>query len=418
MESIKLNNIVVEGKKVSYLFKSTLGLQRYFKTNRMFIEYDVDVDEIPKSILSIPFISLMLPIIWSTDSILWIEEVDRTFYDSIKDLKNAYQEMYPHFDLKGTVVPAKTVYNSYEVEREAIQLFSGGLDSNTTYVRIRDKKPVLVNIYGWFEENICKNNVFEQDKIDIDRFAIENELIPSFVASNFATFINTNEFDKKYKKKIGRTLWFGFQHAMAFISISIPLAYKYKARNIYIASSNTLGYRTACASDPTTDIQFRYSTVGRTIHDGFELNRQDKIKIVTDYYKNREAYFILRVCSFNEVNCCTCEKCFRTILGLVAEGIELEPFGFKIETNLKSHFENLMKEKIHLLGLEKEKEIYWNDIRNRMIENKDNIIEKKFVEWFLRYDFIEERKKSIIRYRIMNFIPILKRKVLRLKNEN
>ena len=412
MESIKLDRIKVNNNRVEYFFTPSSKLQKYFKSNNhMFIEYDTCIDDIPKSILAIPFISLMLPIIWSTDSILWIEEVDRTFYDSIFNIKNAYQEMYPHFKLKGTVVPAKTIYNTYNIEREAIQLFSGGMDANCTFIRIKDKNPILVNIYGWFEDYISKNNVFEKDKEDISLFAKANNVESNFVASNFSTFISNN-FDKEFKRKIGRTLWFGFQHAMAFISIAIPLAYKYKVKNIYIASSNTLGYRTACASDPTTDIQFRYSNVGGTIHDGFELNRQDKTKIIVDYQKLIKNTYPLRVCSFNDRNCCECEKCFRTILGLVAEGSDLEDFDLYIEKDLKSHFKDIMDKKIHLLGLEKESEIYWDDIKYRMNENIDNIKEKEFVDWFLNYDFLGERKKAILKYRVKNFGPILKRKII------
>lgn len=412
MESIRLDKVIVEGKKVTYLFTPSLGLEKYFrKDNKMFIEYDIELNDIPKSILTIPFVSIILPIIWSTNSILWIEEIDRTFYDSIKKLKNAYQELYPHFKFRGTVVSAKVIENSYEVERESIQLFSGGLDANATYVRIAETNPILVNIYGWFEKYGDISNVFEQDKKDIGEFAKQNRLNSNFIASNFATFINTSKFDDDFKQKIGRQLWYGFQHSMAFISISIPLAYKYKVRNIYIASSNTLGYRIACASDPTTDIEFKYASVGGTIHDGFELTRQDKIKIVTDYYQNKDNHFLLRVCSFNDENCCRCEKCFRTILGLVAEGVELSRFGFKIDKNLKTHFEDLMREKIHFMGLEKEKEIYWEDIKNRMIQNQEDIKETEFVEWFLTYDFIGERRKAVFKYRVKNILPILKRKV-------
>lgn len=413
MESIKLDRIEVNNGLVKYSFCMSDKLNKYFNSNCMFIDYGENMNDIPKSILVIPFVSLILPIIWSTNSILWVEEIDSTFYDSIPNIKRAYQEMYPNFRLRGTIVPAKTIENTYTVENEAIQLFSGGIDANSTFIRIRDKKPILINIYGWFKDKVTIDKVFSKDKEDISNFAIINNVDAKFIGSNFAKFINNYEFDKDYEKKIGRTLWFGFQHAMAFISISIPMAYKYKVRKIYISSSNTIGYRTACASDPTTDIQFKYCTVGGTVHDGFELTRQDKIRIICKYKESINSNYTIRVCSFNDKNCCECEKCFRTILGLVAEGEDIEKFGFNIEGTLKEHFQRVMDEKIQFLGLKKENEIYWGTIRKRMIENKNNIKEKEFVEWFLSYDFFGVQRKSLFKYRVKNFPIIIKKKLER-----
>lgn len=413
MDSIKLEKIEKKENKVIYSFIVSSNIKKYFNEEKFFIEYDTNIEDIPDSILAIPFVSVMLPIIWCTNSILWIYDIDKTFYESIFRIKNAYQEMYPHFKLKGTVVAVKVINNYYDYKNEAIQLFSGGVDAHTTFIRIKEKNPILINIYGW-NKNIDESNiVFEQDKKDIREFANKNNLNSKFIKSNFATFIDTKKFDYIYSKKIGRSLWFGFQHSMAFISISIPLAFKYKVRNIYIASSNTIGYRTACASDPTTDIEFKYSTVGGTIHDGFELNRQDKIRVISDYQRQINKNYPIRVCSFNDKNCCECEKCFRTILGLVAEGAELKKFDFFIDGNIKEHFVKLMNKRIHLLGLEKENEIYWDDIKNRMIENKENILEKEFMEWFLNYDFLKERKRAVIKYRVKNFPILIKKKILK-----
>ncbi|MEG1410484.1 MAG: hypothetical protein RR942_13470 [Romboutsia sp.] len=412
MESIKLDNIIVNENRVDYIFSTSKGLEKYFnKPNNLFINYDVDISEIPKSILAIPFISIVLPIIWSTNSILWIEEVDRTYYDSIHNIKRAYQEMYPHFPLRGTVVPAKTIYNAYTVEREVIQLFTGGIDSSCTFIRNKDKNPILVNIYGWFDDKVKDNKVFDGDKKDIRLFSENQGNQCNFVGSNFCTFIKNNIFNKDFQKKIGETLWFGFQHSMAFISITIPLAYMYKCRNIFIASSNTLGYRKCNASDPTTDIEFKFATVGGVVHDGFELTRQDKSSVISRYQEESKEDYFLRVCSFNDENCCECEKCFRTILGLVAEGSDIERFGFNISTDLKSHFKRVMEQKIHLMGLEMENDIYWDEIKNRMMEEKYRLEYKEFVEWFMNYDFIEERKRGVRKYRLENFIPLVKKKI-------
>ena len=96
-ESIILTNIVVQENEVKYLFTVTSGLQAYFTTNEMFVSYDRNVSDIPKSILAIPFVGSVIALTWLTDSILWVNEIDDTFYKSLRNLKISYQELYPYY---------------------------------------------------------------------------------------------------------------------------------------------------------------------------------------------------------------------------------------------------------------------------------------------------------------------------------
>lgn len=413
MESVKLDRIEVKNNRVDYFFTPSNKNRKFFTEDpHMFIEYDIDITNIPLSILVIPFVANIIPLMWITDSILWIEEIDREYYDSLLRIKYAYQDMYPKHKLKGNIISAKTINNKYEIERSAGQLFSGGLDAMATCIRIAEKNPILINIYGWYSNNIKPNEVFDSDKKNILEFAMKNKLESKFVKSNFATFIKSHKIDKIYKKRLNDSWWHGLQHGMSFIGHAIPLAYKYNIENIFIASSFSLGgKRYSCSSDPAVDIQVKYAS-GGVIHDGFELVRQDKIRLVVEKQKAIQDNYPLRVCSFNDENCCNCEKCFRTILGLVAEGADINKFGFDIKDDLKTYYSKLMNKKIHLFGVERENKVHWPDIKHRMIANKDNIKEKRFVEWFLTYDFIKNRKKSVLKYRMKNFFHILKRKTL------
>lgn len=411
---VQLNNIKVSNNRVDYYFSVSQDLKKFFDNSlHMFIEYDEEVKDIPNSILVIPFVANVMPLMWITNSVLWVNEIDREYYDSLSRVKSAYQDMYFNYKFGGLIVAAKTINNVYEIKRPAAQLFSGGLDAITTCIRINDKNPLLINIYGWYKNNIEPNAVFDSDRNNILEFATRNSLEAKFIKSNFATMIIAREVDKVYRKKLKDSWWHGLQHGMCFIGHAIPLAYKYRVENIYIANSFPLGgERHTCSSDPVVDIQVKYGS-GGVIHDGCELTRQDKVKIISDKQKEINNLYPLRVCSFNDKNCCECEKCFRTILGLVAEGADIRNFGFNINEDLKTYFSKLMEEKIHLWGVERESLIHWPDIKARMIENKDNIKEKEFVNWFLTYDFFYERKKAVFKYRVKNFIPILKRKIMR-----
>ncbi len=409
MESIILDQMIINKNRVDYYFIVSKGLKKYLNYNQLFIEYEVDISDIPNSLLIIPFVANIMPLIWITDSILWITDIDRTFYDAIPKIKNAFQEMYPLYKFRGTIIPANTTVNTYEPVKESIQLFSGGVDANTTFIRIKKSNPILINIQGWYKEEVSENPVYDADKRDIIKFSQNNNIHAEFVRSNFATLVNNKEF-KRHQRKLGKDWWSGFQHGNAFISIASVLAYKYKVRNIYIASSYTIGYEIAWGSDPRTDILFSFATNGRTIHDGYELTRQQKVKILVEYQKSINKQYPIRVCSFNDSNCCTCEKCFRTILGIIVEGGDISKFSFNIDKNLKDHFQEYFKENIQKFPVKSE-QVYWSQIKDNINEVYDKIQEKEFIDWFLNYDFIREHKNAIFRYRVTHIFPILKRKI-------
>lgn len=415
-DSIIIRNLTVKEGLVECKIEVTDGLKKYFTSDTFFMEYDEDMTDVPASILICPFIGPLLALAWVTDSVIWVNEVDRTYYESLSRVKEAYQDLYSFTTLKGRVVPSIFVDNKLKdntSENKSLTLFSGGVDCHTSLIRNWDKRPILCNIQGWYTSLKEVDKVADADKKDIETFSKEFSFPFSFVRSNFATIINQRSFDRDYKSQLGDSLWHGFLHSMAFISIAVPLAYKHSISEIIIASSLTTGMNYLCASNSTTDSEFRYASDGRCLHDGFELNRQDKIKVMTDFQKKLGRPYYIRVCSFNDSNCCECEKCFRTILGIVAENSEPEYFGFNMNGSLKEHWQNVMDRRIALMGFSSERVIHWPYIIERMKANyKDMSKEKQeFVDWFLSYDFQGEKKKAVKKYYRDNFFEIVKRKL-------
>lgn len=412
MDDIILRKTNVFGGRVEFDFEVRGELKKYFTTNQMYVEYSQSVEDIPKSILNIAFVSSILPLMWLTDTVMWVNEIDRTFYDSLLRLKNAYQDLYPHYKFGGRFVAAKPEYNNYTVSRECLLLFSGGIDAHVTYLRNKELKPILCNIQGWYDDkDKSKIAAADADYKDIELFAKHEHLIFEFVKSNFATIVDNREFHSNIQKKLGDSWWHGFQHSMSFISIAIPMAYMYGVRNVYIASSFSIGNIGKCASYATTDIEFKFATAGGCIHDSFDMSRQDKVRYLVNYQKEIKEAYPIRVCSFNDRNCCSCEKCFRTILEIVAENGDITKFGFKIEESLKTHWESVFEKKLYNFGVDSEMRNHWPDSIERIKENYSEIEDKEFVDWFLNYNFVSERKKAIIRHYRKDFFKIIKRKI-------
>lgn len=411
---IILSEIERKGHLVNFHFSVSRDLSKYFTTNTLFIEYDRDVSDVPDSILTIPFVSCLLAFSWVLDCNLWVREIDKTFYDSVPHIREAYREIYDHFPLKGRFVPAILTQNDLSsdssLSSKALLLFSGGADCLATFIRNLAKSPMLCNIQGWYRSLDDRDFAADADKRDISQFAKEYKVPTCFIRSNFAVLLS-EEFDKHFAKKLGDTMWHGFLHSMAFISISIPIAYQAGISEVLIASSLTIGLNFLCASNLTTDSEFSYAGSGFTTHDGFELNRQGKMAIIVKHQQDSGNPIFMRVCSFNDHNCCECEKCFRTILGIITEGGNIRDFGFNIEGSLKDHWVEVLERKAGLMSFKSEKFIHWPHIRKKMLDNYENIKDKEFVDWFLNFDFDKAKRKGLIKYYRRNFFSILKRKL-------
>lgn len=411
MKNIKLDHLKVGQNRVDYYFSVCKDLQKYFnETNHMFLDYNFRLEDIPTSILAIPFVANVAPLIWITNSSLVVETLDKNFYDCLKNIRAAYQKMFPNVTFKGEIVVNTIVANTYIPEYKAASLFSGGLDALTTFIRIKDKHPFLITEYGWHRDDLKKSEVWEADKENAINFANKHGLENILIQSNYGNFINATNIDHDFNRKLGDSWWHGLHHGLAIISAAVPMAYKHKIGCIYIASSNSPLLDVPCASDPRVDNEIKYAS-GTVMHDGYELNRQDKVKVLVEYYRTNKEVVNVRVCFKNEVNCCKCEKCLRTIMGIIAEGEDPTNYGFNIPISVTSHMKAFLYNEVKFFT-DTFIKIYWEIIKERMEVNKDKVLYKDLVEWFIHFDFVTERKKSLLKYRVTKFFPILKRKIL------
>lgn len=412
MEKIVLDNISIKSNLVEYHYSVSSGIKKFFTTDCMFIEYEEDMTNVPTSILTIPFVNCMAGLSWLADCVLFVDEIDATYYDSFKNLKVAYNELHRYIVLKGMLVPSKLIENKINITNDkGLLLWGGGVDCHTSFIQNKENISHILNIYGWLK-NIDENNkVDNSDKEQAAHYAEKMGISALHVRSNFASQFNHQCIDKEFRESFRTSYWYGLLHSMAFLSIATPLAWIHGIKDLFIASSFTKGkVGIKCASYITTDSEFRFATYGKTIHDGFELSRQDKVKVLADYQKQINAPYLIQACSFNDHNCCECEKCFRTIIGLVAENANPRNFGFDIKGSLVEHWKKIIDRDVALWGPEKEN-YYYGLSAQRMIENYDSIENKEFVDWFLSLDFSKMKKKALKKYYRQNFFSIIKRKL-------
>lgn len=406
MNTIYVNNIKKRKNSVEISFSVSNELKKFFNDTTFFTEYTFDVSKIPDSILVVPLLTNLLPFSWLTDTIIWVNEIDSDFYNCIQVLKTAFRELHPQKRILGTLIAAKCVHNIKEKNYKSIQLFTGGIDATASLIRNINLNPILFNTNGWYKHSSYEENrVYDADYTAINDIAKEQDLRAEFVKSNFGTFISA----KQFQKETGVNWWFGCQHSLAFLGCAMVAGYKYGVDTVYIASSYTFGQYIVCISDPRIDNCVKCAGV-ETIHDGYELSRQDKVSLIVKYQAEHDKPVKLRVCSFNTHNCCICEKCFRSMLALVAEGADdVSKFGFELDDTLLNKLKFFIETKA--MELDRDHIVFWNDIIKLIKKNYDNIKCKDVVDFLVSIDLDKARKHAVWNHYRRDFFSILKRKL-------
>lgn len=390
MNRIDLITIKKCCNRVTYKFTVSEGLASFFSQNEFWIEYPVRIEDVPDSVAIIPFMTAVLPIIWLSDAQLKVPVVDKEFYQCIPDIKAGYKNMYPEASFQGEIIIGSIEENNmlHSSAKMTACFFSGGVDSVTTMLKHIDEKPILLSIWG-SDVRISNEKEWNLVHKTLESIANENSLDLCCIKSTFRDFDKEYLLDKEYRKTLGKGWWYGVKHGIGIIGHAAPLAYLYGIKKLYIASSNCPedGPRVKCASDPRIDNQVRFCGC-KVVHDGFELNRQKKVRYLVEYGKNHpENNIPLHVCweSHTGGNCCRCEKCYRTMAEIWIEGDDPRRYGFDYPDSVFKDMYKFIALKCNNMAKNT-----WTYGKERLIENWPNIKKTgygKKIAWIKRFDF-------------------------------
>jgi len=202
--------------------------------------------------------------------------------------------------------PASSPYR----KRYEAQLFSGGVDSLTTFKRNRERINYLL-LYKGADVPITRPKLFEKIKDYIEEFAREYDKELIVLSSNI--------------HYLGSASWEYVAHGCALLGPILALSNYINKIYIPATHSGECGKRIRLGSHPYTDPLVRVDGV-EVIHDGFELKSPEKLAFLS---KEPELLKRLRVCgnmafldkNVDKIkegyNCGCCEKCYYTLMILL-----------------------------------------------------------------------------------------------------
>ena len=414
-EFIKITDVDVEGTRISYKFETSPLLDDVFIKKEMFVEYmnieNEDLKSVPESILVIPLISNLLPIVWLLDCKLIVNELDKDYYDAIPNMKQGYMYMYRTAPFKGEISVKSLKNNGYEYENKYLALFSNGVDSINTVLKYIDSKPMLLTLWG-SDIPLDHHEGWNAMKDNIDEFARDFNLDNFYVKSDFRKFINVNGLYNTFRQYLesDSNWWHAVQHGIAILGQATVLAYIFKVEKILFASTHAYAKEdllnktniVPCASSPFIDNEFRFSGCS-VIHDGCEFSRAEKLDNIVDYSNKHDARFNMHVCwsDLTGVNCNVCEKCARTYMYLMALGENPNDYGFSVDDETMLQVENNFKDVIfnnkRIAGwaIHSQTLNFWKVNQDKFRENED-YWKDTCIKWFLDLD-IDEIKNNLDR---------------------
>ncbi len=414
MEYIKLRSISKKDNRIDYVFQISDGLKGWFSGKPFFVEYPETIEQVPESIAAVPFVCSVLPLMWIADTVLEVPALDKAFYECIPELKKGYEAMYPETVFAGTLQVGKVVACDVPSSGGCAAYFSGGLDSVQTLVRHLEEKPDLISIWG-SDVTVDNEEGWKLVSAPIREYAEKYDLKAVTIRSAFRSFDLEWELDKVYQEQLQANWWYGVKHGLALLGHAAPYAYLHGLSVVYIASSNSPEEgKVRCASDPTLDNLVRFAAC-RVVHDSFEFGRQDKVHNIVAYVRRTGVQIPLHVCweSQSGNNCCECEKCYRTMMGLMAEGEDPEAYGFD-ETG-----ETLGKMRRVLIGEKKIKEnvaLEWRNIQRTVVQNQEQLRGKyywEYMKWIVDLDLSQPDTLTLpaaYRFRVwLSQFPVLQK---------
>lgn len=387
-EYIYISKIIKNENTIEIEFECTEKIKKYFLTNKFFVTYDMNVEKIHDSIAIIPFLCNILPLLWITNTNFKASNLDFDFFKSINEFKKGYKNMYPNIEFHDIKVDAEKIKND-KINQSIATFFSGGIDAFATLFAHIKEKPYLITVWGadilldddigW---NNTKNNVIKTSEMFNLKYL--------FIKSNFKEMLNDIELNKLISNCPDKW-WHGFQHGIGLIGLISPVAYILNIGKIYIASSYTKKDKVTCASHPSIDNYVRFCNT-QIIHDQYEYNRQEKIEHIIQYTNKINKFPYIHVCweSKGGENCCICEKCCRTIMGIYAANGDAKKYGFE-NCNLKQirnrmyFFNNIDPILIPI----------WNDIKEHYNKNKKDNIYNEEIKWL--ENFKPEKNRTIMK---------------------
>ncbi len=368
--------IEVEASTIRYVFSPALrstGLVGH----GMRLDYGDSAGDLraaPRHVVVIPGLLNLAPVVWYSGRRFSVDIRDDLLAESLMAIRQRFQRMYEREPWDGEVVFAGAQDPPPGTGAASATLFSGGVDSIASVVQqiTAGERPILITVGG---ADLASDDIESWRSVvqGVAAFAGQLGLQPTHVVGDFKECLNSVRLSNiPSLVPYGISFWAGAQHGLALTGLTAPLAWSHGVSRLVLSSSFTSEFEIPWGSGPEIDGRLRWTGL-KVEHSGFEQSRQSKMARIVDFFVARGAYRPqLRVCvspyGDRSRNCGACEKCLRTMAGLLAVGADPLEWGFDAGPaaalqRIRDSFES------RVVLMKDDEEFMWNDIRRHALSS-------------------------------------------------
>lgn len=222
VSEIVVEDVRAEGGCVSYDYECLPDLRR-FVAEDFAVEYDVDVSDVPESILVIPLLANLCPVAWAAGADVFVPRADETFLRALPKVARALEDFYPRLVRGGKIRTGEAVDNgATATEGKSGMLFSGGVDSTATYLRHREEEPTLVSVHG-FDFTLDERETWSEREPFLREFAASRGLNSRFVRINMQSFLNLVMLNAHFGEHYDDNWITSVHHGLSLLGTCAPL---------------------------------------------------------------------------------------------------------------------------------------------------------------------------------------------------
>lgn len=310
--------------------------------------FGFDATNLPESVLALPITLYLFPVTWFYGVELVVPSIDKTLYDDLDNIYNAYSKIYGPFkpEWRGKVTVKSIIENKIPEKRyDNIVFFSGGVDAVHAGISNPGKRNILVTIPS------IEVTFSEKDKnYGNDFLKVKSRLIREFSqvsGSEWLMVVNTflsNVFDDRkiqvdLRDRFGIDSpafrfdgWFGMKYLGNILS-SGPFAYSMGISQLIMGSTfeglEDKPFFNLDGANPELSDSIRFAGISFAEQDGLYTRRSQKVKNVVNWCIERNKKTNFWVCFNDSVEQCgKCTKCVRTQLNILCQGQNPRNWGF------------------------------------------------------------------------------------------
>lgn len=354
MKQISLTKVDVEktqtGTKVIYYFDAPDEFKSFLRADvPLFAEYPEDLSGCPEGVLAIPFVGIMATASMILSCGIKVSVLDLSFFESLQEVEGVFRKLYRTSGIEISVSAEKLQENTYSSGAAPSVFFTGGVDATSAFISVADQKPHLVNIWGgdiWIEDN-ASHMALENY---LDMFSRENHVDYCFIKTNAREMFEEDKLGLECEKVLGHKnnhgWWASIAHILSMTSACAPWIWINRITSHYIGSSYDGKNDTFDSNNEQLVDAIKFCSCRFHLVDS-DIDRNAKVKKIIDYCKANGTSVQLKVCWWRVTgeNCCACEKCYRTIMNIIANHADPNQYGFcvnrdtlqQIKTFLSTH---------------------------------------------------------------------------------